>query len=148
MSWVHTSEDPIPLRPVATAIGTSFDASPAYFSCNDFNQLILECDLSLATATDVRIVVEAANPSRGPVGATIDPVTADWFPISAADGSTASGSGATLALTYRNLEIVLPATGRYSIALPLCYKFVRVKAKTTGGPGATTLKINGTFGKV
>ncbi len=148
MSWVHTSEDPVPLRPLATAIGTSFDASPAEFSANDWNQLILECTLTLATATDVRIQIEGANPARGPNGATIAPVAADWFPIAAADGASASSSGATIALTYRNLEIVLPATGSYSIAVPLCYKFIRVKAKTTVGPGLTTLKINGVFGKV
>ena len=148
MVHYHVSEDPIALRASTTAISTSFDSSPTAVTCNDFNQLVLECDLTLNTATDVRIQVEAANPARGPNGATVAPVTADWFPICAADGSTASGSGATIALTYRNLEIVLPATGKYSIALPLAYKFIRVKAKTTAGPGSTTLAIDGVFGRV
>jgi hypothetical protein len=148
MSRIHTSEDPIVMRAGTTAIGTSFDASPAVFSCNGFNQLILECDLTLNTATDVRIQVDVANPARGPNGAYIAPATSDWFVVSAADGATASGSGAIIALTHRNLEIVLAATGRYSIAIPLSYKFIRVRAKTTAGPGSTTLEISGIFGAV
>jgi hypothetical protein len=148
MSHYHVSEDPIVMRPTATAIGTSYDASPLGFACNDFNQLILECDLTLATATDVRIQIEEASPARGPQGATIAPAAGDWFTVAVADSASATAAGVIESLVYRQLEIVLPATGRYTLAFPLNYKFIRVKAKTTGGPGATTLKINGVFGKV
>lgn len=144
----HASEDPIALRLSTASIATSFDATPIEIMCNDFNQLIMNCDLSLATATDVRIQVDAANPARGPNGARIAPVTADWFTVAVADGATASGATNTETLTYRKQELKIEATGKYAIALPLCYRYIRVRAKTTAGPGATTLAITGTFGKV
>jgi hypothetical protein len=145
---VHVSADPITLRASATSITTSYDAAPTEVPCNDYNQLVLECDLTLATATDVRIQVETANPARGPNGASIAPASSDWFAVTEVDAATIVPSGATISVPYRQLEITLTASGRYSIPIPISYKFVRVKAKTTGGPGATTLAIDGVFGKV
>jgi hypothetical protein len=145
---VHVSADPITLRASSLAITTSYDAAPTEVPCNDYNQLILECKLALNTATDARIEIEAANPARGPNGATVAPVAADWFVIAAMNASSASSSGATLSVPYQYLEIILPATGSYSIAIPIAHKYIRVKAKTTAGPGSTTLAIDGVFGRV
>jgi hypothetical protein len=145
MSRFHTSEDPVPLRPVATAIATTYDASPAAFSFNDFNTVALEIDLTLATATDVRIMVELANPARGPNGAYVAPVAADWYPISVA--GTATAATPITSVPYQQREITITATGKYTVVLNgLIGKFIRVKAKTTGGPGATTLGVDGVFG--
>ncbi len=142
MSYIpQVSRDGVTLRASTLAIGTSYDASPTALRAQNWNQLQLFLDLTLATATDVRVKIEFASP----VG-DATPAAGDWFQQSEADSGAATRSGLTSALPLRVLEWVLPATGKFILPVQLNYKWVRVSAKTTGGPGATTLAVFATQG--
>ncbi len=144
------SRDPTTLRLAATAIASSYDASPAVLRTQGWNQAIIYCDLTLNTATDVRLKVEFASPpvALGLNGAGSDtPATGDWFRQTYADSAAAAGSGLEETCPVRCLELILPATGRYAIPVQLNYKYMRVSAKTTGAPGSTTLLIYATVGR-
>lgn len=137
----HVSRDGAIVRFSATAIGTSYDASPTALRTQNWNQVILFCDLTLNTATDVRIKIEFASPTGDAA-----PVTADWHLQTFADTANATYSGGTESVPLRGLEWILPATGRYALPIPMNYKWIRASAKTTGGPGTTTLQIYATEG--
>lgn len=132
------------LRSSATAISTSYDtpdANTPVLRMQNSNQLILFCNLSLATATSVEIKLQVANPADDQVPAF---GSALWFdlPYNTA-GTITSGEAVvpTGSLVYR-----MTATGKIAISYPCCFKFVRVVAKTTAGPGATTLAITASQG--
>lgn len=133
------SRDPITLRPVATAIGTTFDAAPVEMQCAEFNRLTLLCTMVLNTATNVILRIEVATPATGPNGATVAPVAADWHILQILD--PADGSFAEIAPT-------MTASGSYAFPLEINSQYVRVSAKTTLGPGTTTLLVKGVFGNV
>lgn len=137
---IQVSDDPIVVRPSSLSITTSFDASPTAVDMRGWNQAMLFCDLTLNTATDVRIQIEAASPVSGPGGATIAPVAADWHSVGYLDTGSATGTTTKL-VPYAVLELQLAASGRYVFPLPTNYKYLRFKAKTTAGPGSTTLKL-------
>lgn len=144
MSWrPHASKDPQVIRASTLALSTSFDAAPTEARMQGWNQAILFCDLTLATATDVRIKVEFASPKDvgGIVGDTA-PGATDWYQQTYGDTPNATGSAGTVeAVPVRALEWTLSASGRYALPIQCNYKWIRVSAKTTGGPGATTLGI-------
>ncbi len=137
------------LRSAATAITTSYDSSgiPETRIMNN-NTLMLLCDLTLNTATSVEIQVEVAVPASGSTGTEATaPAAADWYALSAANISGLTvGSGIITAPTGA-LVIQLAATGKHAIVLKnMMAMWVRVKAKTTAGPGSTTLGIIGVEG--
>lgn len=137
------------LRLSSLAITTSYDTPAFSIRCANFNTLTLLCDLALNTATSVEIQVEVATPADTPGlgNKDPDPVAADWYArTSSNDSGLTVGSGIitipTAAAVYQ-----LGATGKYEIVIrDLMSKWVRVKAKTTGGPGSTTLAIVGVQG--
>lgn len=143
MTQTHVSQDYITARASTVAIGTSYDASPTALRIQNWNQLQLYCDLFLATATDVRVKVEFAVPQGNDT-----PVAADWYFHSYLDTAAATGTGLTKAVPLLQTEWIMSATGRYVISLPVNAKWFRVTAKTTAGPGLTTLKILATQGIV
>lgn len=136
------------LRATATAIGTSYDASPTYVRIRNMNTVTLLCDLTLNTATNVLIQVDVAVPADAPnTVADQDPAAGDWYPLGAANlsGLTVGSGVATIPVGAATFQ--LDATGKYAIRLKdLCAGWIRVRAKTTGGPGSTTLQIIGVEG--
>lgn len=144
MSWrPHSSKDPQTIRASTLALATSFDASPTEARMQGWNQALLFCDLTLNTATDVHIKIEFASPpdTGGIIGDTA-PVAGDWYQQTYADTANAVGSaGTTEAVPLRQLDWVLSATGRYALPVQCNFKWIRVSAKTTGGPGSSTLKV-------
>ena len=140
----HVSADPATLRLASTAIATSYDSSPTALRMQNWNRLTLFCDLTLATATSVELRIEAASPTGDST-----PAAGDWFAIGTSNvsGLTVSSGVATVPVGATIIQLAL--TDKYAIAINNCnYKWVRVKAKTTGGPGATTLAITATQGLV
>lgn len=136
------------LRPSATAIGTSYDAAPTAVKIRGQNTVTLLCDLTLDTATSVEIQVEIATPADTN-GTNVDPapVAADWFPIHGANLSGLTVGSGIITIPVGAAVFQLGATGKVAIRLKdLCASWIRVKAKTTGGPGATTLSIIGVEG--
>jgi len=103
------------------------------------NQLILECNLTLNTATSVEIKIQTANPA----GDTL-PVAADWFDLPYATAGTITTGIATVPVG--SLVYQMTATGKISISVPTCCKWIRALAKTTGAVGSTTLVITATQG--
>ena len=134
------------LRASATAISTSFDSSPTEVLVQSWNQVTLLCTLSLATATSVEIEVDFASPAQGPNGAEIAPVAADWFTRVYTDTAAATASTGIMVVPTRKIQFSLVASGSYEIPIPVMARYMRVRAKTTGGPGATTLSIIGVQG--
>lgn len=133
------------MRSSATAITTAYDtpdANTPVLRMQNSNQLILQCNLSLATATSVEIKVQVANPTEDK-----DPPafgSALWFDLPYATAGTITAGEAVVpvgSLVYR-----MTATGKLAVSFPCLYKFVRVVAKTTAGPGATTLAITASQG--
>jgi hypothetical protein len=139
------------LRSSATAITTSYDSvGIPETRLQNMNALELLCDLTLNTATSVEIQVEVAVPAETASGTEATaPAASDWYALSSANISGLTvGSGVITAPTGA-LVIQLAATGKYAIVLKdLLAKWVRVKAKTTAGPGTTTLNIIGVEGLV
>lgn len=139
------------LRSSGLALGTSYDATPAAeIKAQGFNVLTLLCDLTLNTATSVEVVVEVATPADTATGVKdSDPVAGDWYAKTSANLSGLTVGTGAITIPVGAATFQLGATGRYEIVLPnLCAKWVRVKAKTTGGPGTTTLQIIGVQGVV
>lgn len=138
------------LRASGTAIGTSYDAAPVELRIQNQNRVALYCNLNLNTATDVLIQVDVATPANGPGLANEPaPVAADWYPLSETNisGLTVGGTPVTITAPYGQLTIQLTQTGKYAIVLDDVFgKYMRVRAKTTGGPGTTTLSIIGVQG--
>lgn len=132
----HVSADPVTLRLAATAISTSYDSSPTALRMQNWNQVVLFCNLTLDTATDVRLKVEVASPTGDS-----SPAAGDWHQYSSLDIASASASGGVSTVPNYGLELKLTATGKYAIPLPCNFKWLRVSAKTTGGPGSTTLLV-------
>lgn len=131
------------LRASSVSIGTGYDASPTELRVNNQNTIMLYCDLTLNTATSAEIQVDFATPAEGTnLGARDDtPASGDWF-TRAIEGSPSSG-----VVAMSNKTFQLTATGRYEIPVtPVMGKWFRVRAKTTGGPGSTTLSIVGVEG--
>lgn len=128
------SRDPTTLRLSTVAIASSYDASPVALRMQGWNQAVLFCDLTLNTATDVRIKVEVASP----VGDTA-PVEADWYQQTASGSATATTGSESVPVLA--VEWTLQATGKYALPFPVNYKWIRASAKTTGAPGSTTLAI-------
>ena len=132
------------MRLAATAITTSYDTPDAdtqVLRMGNWNQLILFCNLTLATATSVEIKLQVANPANDEVPAYD---SALWFDLPYSTAGTITSGEAVVpigSLVYR-----MTATGKVAPSFPCAYKFVRVLAKTTGGPGATTLAITASQG--
>src|ERR1051325_7181424 len=137
----HVSGDGVTLRASTVSIGTSYDSSPTAFRTQNWNQLILFCDLTLNTATDVRIKLEFASP----VG-DATPAFNDWFQQTYADTANAASASGVETVPLNRLEWQLTATGRYALPVPMNYKWGRASAQTTSGPGSTTLSIYATEG--
>ena len=133
------------LRSSATAIGTSYDTPDAdtpVLRQQNWNQLILHCNLSLATATSVEIKVQVANPAEDSAAPVFG--SALWFDLPYNTAGTITAGEAVVptgSLVYR-----MTATGKIAVSVPCAYKYVRVLAKTTAGPGATTLAITASQG--
>jgi hypothetical protein len=105
----------------------------------NWNQLILMCNLTLNTATSVEIKVQVASPSGDDV-----PASGDWYDLAAQGSPTVASAVATYPMSTAVYQMT--ATGKLAIPVPCCYKFVRVLAKTTGAVGTTTLAIYATQG--
>ncbi len=136
------------LRAAATAITTSYDAAPTELRIQNMNCVALLCDLALNTATSVEIQVDVATPANGPgtVGEPA-PVAADWYPLTSYNLSGLTITADELLAPQGKLTIRLTATGKYCIVLRNVFgKYMRVRAKTTAGPGTTTLSILGVEG--
>lgn len=132
------NDDPAPLRLSTLAIGTSFDAAPVPIPTKGFNQLVLLCDLTLNTATDVLIRVDVACTNGTTAPAT---GSTEWHELALLDTAASVGAAGVETVPARVQEFQLLASGRYAIPLACAYKWIRVRAKTTGGPGSTTLGI-------
>lgn len=137
----------IPLRATGTSLSTSFETPNGTtrgvpLRMGNWNQLILFCDLTLATATSAEIKVQVANPKddKDPPAAA----SALWFDVPyQTAGTIASGVATVPTATYAPS---FAATGKWAVSIPCAYKFVRVLAKTTAGPGATTLAVTASQG--
>jgi hypothetical protein len=139
------------LRAVGTALSTSFDAAGVNpeIRIQNMNRVALYVDLSLATATSVEIIVEVASPSEAGRTNNLEPapVTADWYPLTAANMSGLTVAAGVATVPHGAAYLQLALTGKYAIVLKDVFgKYVRVRAKTTAGPGATTLAITGVEG--
>lgn len=148
MSYNPATQSRQTLRASTTAITTSYDSSPAELRVNNQNQLILYCDLALNTATSVEIQVDFATPAEGTnvSGRDASPASSDWFTRTYLDAAAATASSGTMTVPTRKMTFQLVETGRYEIPIPMMGKWVRVRAKTTLGPGTTTLSIVGAEG--
>lgn len=148
MSYNPSAQSRQVLRASTLALSTSYDASPTELRVNNQNQLILLCDLTLATATSVEIQIDFATPAEGTNVGSRDasPSSTDWFTRTYLDTAAAVASSGTETVPTRKMTFQLVETGRYEIPLPMMAKWVRVRAKTTAGPGATTLSIVGVEG--
>jgi len=137
------------LRSSATAIGTSYDSSNIpECKIQNMNRVTLMCDLTLATATSVEIQVDLATPADSrAIPTEVAPVAADWYPLASANVSGLTITATELLVPQGQLTLRLTATGKYAIVLKDVFgKYLRVRAKTTAGPGATTLSIIGVEG--
>lgn len=139
------------LRASATALaaGTYDSANIPEFLIQNCNTVALLCDLTLNTATSVEIQVDCATPDNSP-GTVIEPapVAADWYTLAHANVSGLTVAAPIITAPYGHLTIQLAATGKYLITLKsdAFGKYLRVRAKTTAGPGLTTLGIIGVSG--
>lgn len=133
------------MRAAATAITTSYDtpdANTPVLRMQNSNQLVLFCNLTLATATSVEIKLQVANPTDDAAPPAFG--SALWFDLPYTTVGTITAGEAVVpagTLAYR-----MTATGKLAITYPMCFKYVRVVAKTTAGPGATTLAITASQG--
>lgn len=140
MSYVpQVSRDPYNIRPSTMAIATTYDASPNALRMQNWNQLILLCDMTLNTATSVEIKVQFASPAGDGT-----PASGDWFDQAYEEAATVASAVAPVPVSTKVYRMT--ATGKLRIAIPVCDKWVRVVAKTTGGPGSTTLSITAAQG--
>lgn len=133
------------MRLAATAITTSFDtpdANTPVLRMQNSNQLVLFCDLTLATATSAEIKVQVANPKDDATPPAFG--SALWFDLPYTTAGTITAGLATV--PAGSLAYSMSATGKIAITYPCCFKYVRVVAKTTVGPGATTLAITASQG--
>ncbi len=136
------------LRAAATAIGTSYDAAPTPIKIRGQNTVTLLCDMTLNTASSVEIQVEVATPADVN-GTNVDaaPAAADWYPLEAGNASGLTVGSGIITIPIGAATWQLGATGKCTIRLQgLCASWLRVKAKTTGGPGTTTLSVIGVEG--
>lgn len=137
----------IPVRLAATSLSTSFETPDGTtrgvpIRMQNWNQLILFCDLTLATATSAEIKVQVANPKddKDPPAAS----SALWYDLPYQTAGTITAGVATVPTGAYAPS--LSATGKTTISIPCAFKYVRVLAKTTAGPGATTLAITASQG--
>ncbi len=125
----------------------TYDTAPTEIKVQGWNQVVLYCDLALNTATSVEIQVQVAAPADVP-GQIKDaaPASGDWHTLAYIDTALAAGTTGTKQIPVRLREYQLPATNKYAIELPIAAKWMRVRAKTTGAVGTTTLAIIGQQG--
>ena len=136
------------LRASGTAIGTSYDAAPVAVKIRGLNTVTLLCDLTLNTATSAEIQVEIATPADTN-GTNVDspPAAADWYPLESHNVSGLTVGSGIITIPVGAAVYQLGATGKATIRLTnICASWLRVKAKTTGGPGSTTLSVIGVEG--
>jgi len=148
MSYIpQVSGDPKVLR--SGALTGSFVNSLA-LKTNMWNQVILFLDVTLDTATDVRIQLQAASPVKTQQYPIIDVEpsagSTDWCDIAFQDGANASTASAITTVPLTTFEIKLTVSGRYAFPLPVNYQWIRAKAKATGTVGNATLSIKATTG--
>lgn len=142
MSYIpQVSAGYVTLRAATTALSSAYDSSPTALKLQNWNQLELFFDLTLSTATDVRVKVEFASPQGDAT-----PAASDWFQMGYADLASASSSGGSTVVPLNDLIWQITATKKINLPIQANYKWVRVSAKTTGGPGSTTLAIYATQG--
>lgn len=135
----------IPVRASGTSLSTSFETPDGTtrgvpIRLGNWNQLLLHCDVTLNTATSVEVKIQAANPKDDST-ATGAPAAAStlWFDLPYQTAGTITAGLATVPTGSYAPQFT--ATGRWIVSVPCAYKFVRVLAKTTGGPGTTTLTV-------
>ena len=133
----HVSRDPITVR--SGALATSFDAAPVSVRAQNWNQFVFYVDLTLGTASDARIQFDVCSPSGDG-----EPASGDWTSLMWQDGAATSIAGGVCTVSGYIYEIKIATTGKYAIPLPCNYKWVRVRAKATGG--TATLGITLTTG--
>lgn len=134
------------LRAIGKALSTSYDADPiTELRIGNWNQLVLLCDLVKdAGTTTVEIKVQVASPNAAPSNGALAPVAADWFDL-CLNGTPSIAAG--IANVPINTTVYqMSVTGKIAIPIPVCYKFVRVLAKTTGAAGTSTLVVTATYG--
>lgn len=146
MSYIpQVSGDPKALR--SGSLTTGFDTDITALKTQNWNRAVFFFDVTLDTATDIRVRVEAASPTRTP-GKILDeePAAAstEWHAIAATEAGSASGG--VLTVPVDALEWKFTATGRYCVPLDVNYQWVRAKAKATGTVGSATLAIKATTG--
>lgn len=137
----------IPLRASSTSLSTSFETPDGTtrgvpLRMGNWNQLVLFCDLALNTATSAEIKIQVANPKDDAAA----PAAAStlWFDLPYQTAGTITAGVATV--PTGSYAPSLSATGKVAISVPCDYKYVRVLAKTTAGPGTTTLAITASQG--
>lgn len=137
----QVSGDPKTLRS-SSALTGSFVESLA-LKTNMWNQVILFLDVTLTTATDIRVQLQAASPTRTP-GTIIDAEpsagSSEWHDVAFQDGANAATATAVTTVPITTFEMKLTASGRYAFPLPVNYQWIRCKAKATGGDATLTIK--------
>lgn len=145
MSYIpQVSGDPKELR--SGALTGSFVNTLA-LKTQMWNQVVLFIDATLDSATDIRIRIEAASPTRTPGKILDDEPSAgssEWHSIAFQGGATEAAGVASVPV--ETFEIVLTASGRKAFPLPVNYQWIRCSAKATGTVGSATLTIKATTG--
>jgi hypothetical protein len=141
----QVTSDPKTLR--SGALTSAFDSSPSTIRTQNCNQIIFFFDVTLSTATDVRVRLDAASPAVAN-GTVLDAEPAsgstEWAQVTGAESGSASGG--VVSVPIDALELVFTATGKYAYPLPACYKWMRARAKGTGTLGSAALTITATTG--
>ena len=149
MAFQPTIVGRVPLRDSTLAIGTSYDTTPAYqIRVQGSNCVMLQITVALNTATSAEVQVEFATPLQAN-GTNLDPapVTADWFARSDGNYTGRTITSGVIANPMGAVAFSFAASGTYEVVLyPVMAKWLRVKAKTTGGPGTTTVSVTGVTG--
>lgn len=142
----QVSANGAPLRASSKALSTSYDTDPILeLRVGNWNQLVLLCNLTKdAGTTSVEIKVQVASPDASPSNGATAPAAGDWYDL-CFNGTAAIAAG--IATIPANTTVYqMTVTGKLAIPVPICYKFVRVLAKTTGAAGTSTLVVTATYG--
>ncbi len=134
----HVSRDGKLLRASTLQIVSgTYDVAAASntFRQQNWNKLVLLCDMTLNTATSVEIKVQVASPAGDDV-----PASTDWYDLPS-EGAATAGVSVVSPKVWS-----MTATGKLAISVDTCHKWVRALAKTTGTVGTTTLSIFATQG--
>lgn len=145
---IQVSPDRKTLR--SGALTSAFDLAPSALKTQAWNQTVYFFDVTLDTATDVRVRFDVATPATVPNQILdVEPATgsSEWFQLPYQDNGSGSTTSAVTTVPLTVFELKFTVSGRYAYPLPVNYMWTRARAKATGTVGSATLSIKASTGQ-